>query len=283
MAILYTVLYACFIGFYNVFKKKAIQKSTDFVILVMFTSVCFLLAQIWLPFGVLVPLKFVAIFAVKGFLLSLSWYLTLKVLKNADLSLVSITNVLSVILSFSAGILLFNESVSGFQIVGSVLVVAGVTCINLTSRNSAMSVNLKQFSLLLICAVITAISTIIDKYTNTYLTTAQVQYWFLLFVFVFSLMFFGFECLKNKRFLIAKTDLKNWWIYLVGICLFVGDIFLFLAYHVPNSTMITISILSKLKIVITVLLGIIVFKEKNIFKKLMFSLLVIAGAVLISI
>ena len=47
--------------------------------------------------------------------------------------------------------------------------------------------------------------------------------------------------------------------------------------------MITISILSKLKIVITVLAGIIIFKEKNITKKLILTSLVVAGAILISI
>ena len=283
MEILFTVLYATFIGFYNIFKKLALRKSSETTILVLFTSVSFLLSLIWIPTGIAIPFNFVLIFALKGFLLALSWFIILKVLKSADLSIVTVTNVLSAVLSFALGIILFKESAGVLQIIGSAIIVLGVAGINLANRNSKGQTTTLQLCLLLISALITTSSNIIDKYTTSHLTPYQVQFWFLLFVFIFSWVFFGIECIKSKKFLIGKQDLSNFWIYFVGLFLFVGDFLLFQAYNVPNSQMITISILSKLKIVVTILAGIFIFKEKNILKKLLFALLVIAGAIMISV
>lgn len=47
--------------------------------------------------------------------------------------------------------------------------------------------------------------------------------------------------------------------------------------------MIIISVISKFKVVVTVLAGIIIFKEENVLKKILISLLVFVGVVLISI
>jgi drug/metabolite transporter (DMT)-like permease len=283
MEILFTVLYAGLIGFYNIFKKLAVKKTNESAILVLFTSVSFILSLMWLPFDMKIPIKFILIFALKGLLLSVSWFIVLKVLKTADISIVTITNVLSAVLSFILGIIIFNEHAGLAQIIGSALIILGVALINLTNKNSSGQITFLQLLLLLISALITTSSNVIDKYTTTHLSSFQVQFWFLLFVCLFSWVFFTFECFKQKQFLIKKDDLKNVWIYLVGLFLFVGDFMLFKAYAVPNSKMITISILSKLKVVVSVFLGAMIFKEKNLIKKVLFSLIVILGAILISV
>ncbi len=283
MEILLTLIYAGIIGFYNIFKKLSVGKSKEYTILVLFTSVAFLLSFIWIPFGLYIPIKFVLILALKGFLLALSWVLGLKVLKSADISVATVTSVLSAVISFVLGIILFNESAGCLQIIGSTVLIFGVAAINLCNKESKGKITKLLFALLMISAMITTISHVIDKYTTTYLTGYQVQFWGLLFMCAFSWMFFGFECVKNKQFLISKTDLKNVWPYLVGIFLFVGDFFLFWAYKVPGSQMITISILSKLKIVVTVMIGGLIFKERNMLKKLVWVLVVLSGAVMISL
>lgn len=283
MEILFTLLYATLIGFYNIFKKCAVKKSNESTILVLFTSVSFLLSLMWIPFGMKIPTKFILIFALKGFLLAFSWFIILKVLKTADLSIVTVTNIISAVLSFVLGIVLFNETAGIWQIIGSIIIVLGVALINLTNRSSKGQITMLQLSLLLVSALITTSSNVIDKYTTNHLNSFQVQFWFLMFVCLFSWIFYLIECIRNKKFLMQKSDLKNYWIYLVGIFLFIGDFMLFRAYAVPNSQMLTISILSKMKVIVTVWLGTFIFKEKNILKKLLLSSLVILGAILISV
>ena len=281
--ILFAILYATLIGFYNLFKKKATKNSTESVILVMFTAVCFVLAQIWIPFGVAIPASFIWVFALKGFLLSFSWFCLLKVLKTADMSLVSLTTVVSSVITFLIGVLYFDESMTWIQIVGSIVIVSGAVLINFVNKKEHAKTNIKQVLMLLASTLITSISNVIDKTTTDSLESYQVQYWFLLFVFIFSCMFFMIECFKNKRFLIEKSDLKNFWIYLVGLFLFLGDMFLFLSYKSPDSQMIIISVISKFKMVVSVLLGLIFFKEDNWIKKLLICFMIFAGILMVSL
>ncbi|MBP3345108.1 MAG: DMT family transporter [Clostridia bacterium] len=283
MEVFYTLLYAFLIGFYNVFKKFSLRKSGESVVLILFTTTAFLLSLIWIPFGVSIPLKFIPIFALKGFLLALSWYLVLKVLKDVDISVVTVTNLLSAVLSFVLAIIIFNEKAGVWQIVGSAIVLLGVAGINLINRKGSGKTTPLQLIMLIISALITTSSNIIDKYTTTYLNSFQVQFWFLLFAAAFSWIFFSIDCIKQKQFLIKKTDLKNYWIYIVGFLLFIGDFMLFKAYAVPGSQMLTISVLAKFKNIVGILAGIIIFKEKQVWKKILLSLLVVAGVILISV
>jgi transporter family protein len=283
MEILFTILYALFIGFYNVFKKQSIKKNNEYTVLVLFTTVAFLCSLIWIPFGIAIPVKFIFIFALKGLLLALSWLLILRVLKEVDLSLVSIMNVISSVMSFILGIVLFDETASVLQIIGSIVIVLCVAGINLLNKDKKGKISLTHISLLILSAGITTVSNVIDKYTTIHLSSFQVQFWFLLFVCFFSWIFYLILRFKDRSLTLTKDDLKNYWIYLIGIFLFVGDFWLFQAYKVPGSQMITISILSKLKIVVSILAGIIIFKEKNIIKKLILTILVVIGAILISI
>ena len=284
MDIILTLFYATFIGFYNIFKKLATMKSKESTILVIYTTTTFILTLLWLPFGLSIPASFIPIFALKGFLLATSWFLVLRVLKTADLSLVMITGVLSSVLSFILGITIFHETTNALQIIGSTIIVLGVAIINFINGNrEKKETKLIHFVVLFLSALISSTSNVIDKYTTTHLTPFQTQFWFAMFVALFSWIYFGIECVKSKEFLIKKEDLKNWRIYPIGILLFIGDVILFFAYKVPGSKMITISILLQLKVVISIIVGAFIFKEEKLFTKISVSLFVIAGAILIAL
>lgn len=283
MEILFTVLYAVFIGFYNIFKKLSLQKSDGLVTLVFLTSTAFACSLIWVPFGVAVPFDLLLILGLKGLLLAISWFFILKILRTVDLTVVTATDILSVVLSFVLGIIIFGESVTWLQTIGAVVILINIAAINLCNRNGKGSANKLQILGLIFSALVTATTCVIDKFTTTYLTPYQVQFWFLFFICVFSWVFFIIHYLRKKSFLIQKKDFANFWNYLIGIFLFLGDFFLFQAYKVPGSKMILISVLSKLKVIIAMLGGILIFKERKVAKKIFFSLLVVAGTILISI
>ena len=283
MYIVYVLLYALLIGIYSVFKKLSRNNSASAVVLAIFSSVYFLLSLLLIPNGVGVSLQSLFPIAIKGFLIAISWYLTLCVIKNADLSLVTATNVLSTIITFIVGFLIFNESMSIWQIVGSIVIVSGVVLINYLSKSSGSKNSFKIFLLLLVVAIISATSSGIDRYTTLSLSRSQVQFWFGFFVCLSSWIIFIFEKIRTKDISITKNDLKNIWIYLTGIFLFVGDFMLFLSYKQPNSQMIVISILSKLKIIVATIFGIAIFKERNVTKKILLMVLIILGAILVSV
>ena len=283
MYIYFALLYAFIIGFHEIFKKQARVKSNTSTILVMFTTITFLLALIWIPFGVAIPAEFIWIFALKGFLLSFSWFIILKIIKEADISIVTTLKLVSVVLTFALGLTIFGESASAMQFVGIFMILLGVTLMSFVNKKEKGKIKVIHIIFILISAIITTASEVIDKYTTTYLTNFQVQFWFLFFTFIFSWIFFAFDCIKSKEFLIKKEDFKNYWIYLVGVSLFVGDLMLFLAYTSTGSQMIIITILAKIKILVTVLCGILIFKEKRILPKILLTLLILLGAIFVAV
>ena len=277
------MLYAVIIGFHEVFKKQARNKSHSSSILVIFTTVAFLLSLLWIPTGITIPLKYVLILALKGLIISFSWFIIIKILKEVDISLVTTLKLTSVIMTYIIGFTVFKESINPTQAIGIILVLTGVTLIQLVNKKEKGKTKLFYIFIILIAAVNASLSEIIDRYTTIHLTNFQVQFWFLLFACIFSWIFFIFECIRKKEFLIKAHDLKNFWVYLIGIFLFFGDFFLFLAYTTPGSQMVIITILSKLKILIAVFAGIIVFKEKNILKKILLTIMVVTGVLLIAL
>lgn len=281
--IVFALLYAVFNGFFDVLKKKSIQKSSELSTLVIFTGVSFLCSLVWIPFDVGISSDKIWLFVLKGFLLTINWFVLLRILKDADVSIVSLTTVVSSVITFIVGIVGFGERASVIQYIGAGLVILGAILINLINKKENGKINVKLIILLLISAIIGAVSAVIDKFTTQTLSAYQVQFWFLLFVFLFSCIFFAIECAKNKRFLLQKSDFKNYWIYIVGIALFLGDFFLFLSYTMTGSKMIIITTLSKFKVVVAVLLGIFLFKEKSVLKKILISLLVFVGVLLVSL
>lgn len=281
--IIFALLYAIINGIFDVAKKKTTQNSSELSTLVIFTGISFLCSLIWIPLGVGIAFDKIWLFVLKGFLLTLNWFVLLRILKNTDISLVSLTTVVSSVITFIVGILGFGETASFIQYIGVILIVIGAVLINFTNKSEKGEKNIKLVVLLFMSAIISSVSAIIDKFSTQTLSAYQVQFWFLLFVFVFSCIFFAIECVKNKRILLKKSDFKNLWIYVVGITLFLGDLFLFLSYKMPGSKMIIITSLSKFKVVVAVLLGIALFKEKNVLKKILISLLVFAGVILVSL
>lgn len=281
--IVFALLYSVFNSFFDALKKKAVHKSSELSTLVIFTGVSFLCSLVWIPFGIGISGDKIWLFVLKGLLLTINWFVLLRVLKDADVSLVALTTVVSAVITFAVGIIGFGETATVIQYIGAGLTILGAVLINLTGKKENGKVNVKTIILLMISAIIGAVSAVIDKYTTQTLSAYQVQFWFLLFVFVFSCIFFAVECVKEKKFLIQKSDFKNYWIYIVGIALFLGDFFLFLSYTMTGSKMIIITTISKFKVVISVLIGILLYKEKNVVKKLLISLLVFAGILLVSL
>lgn len=283
MYIFLSFVYAIFIGIYNIFKKLAREKSKSSVILVIFTTICFLLSLLWIPQGIAIPSNMIWIFILKGFIASLNWYIVLRIMKHSNLSLVIAMDMLSTVLTFVFGISVFGESINPMQIVGSVIIVVGVALINLLNKKESGKTNVAYVLLLLLAAFISTGCGVIDKYTTMHLTNFQVQFWFLLFACVFSWIYFAIDSIKEKQFLLRKEDFKNYWIYPIALCLFLGDFMLFMAYKQPGSQMIIISIISKLKILVAIFAGIFIFKEKNVVKKILLTLLIVLGAIFVAV
>ena len=77
-----------------------------------------------------------------------------------------------------------------------------------------------------------------------------------------------------------KSMNKNYWILIAALSLVFGDKFLFIANEISDSKVTVMTLIKQLSVVEVIVLGKILFNEKNIIKKLLCSLLVIFGILL---
>jgi len=73
---------------------------------------------------------------------------------------------------------------------------------------------------------------------------------------------------------------KNYWILLSSIFLVLGDKLLFIANNIPDSKVTIMTVVKQVSTIEIIILGKLMFKEKNITKKILCSLLVILGIIL---
>ena len=111
------------------------------------------------------------------------------------------------------------------------------------------------------------------------MTSAQVQFWFMLFLTVFYFIFLIASQGKNIN---VKAVVKNKYLWILSIIFVIGDRALFMANANPESKVTLMTLIKQSTVFVTVLLGKLVFKEKNIRYKLLCAFIVISG-ILISL
>ncbi len=140
-----------------------------------------------------------------------------------------------------------------------------------------------------ISAFLNAVSGTMDKWimTNTDISEGHLQFWYMLFLVAFYLLFILVNILLNstrssdKKFIFhLKSALKNYWIWILAIIFVIGDRCLFIANNDKNSTATVMTLLKQSSCIVTILAGKIIFHEKNIVHKLFCATTITAGIVI---
>lgn len=283
MYIIFTLIYALFSGWFDICKKTTNKKSNALASMALFSTGAFLFSLIWIPslnnFSPILILTLIF----KGLICAINFYIIIKLLKSMNISGLVLTVIISTILTFLGSIFIFQEQATLIQYIGCFIIIICSIVMTLLNKNDAGKLNFKRIIFLILSAIISTLCAFIDKYTTTYMPASNVQFWFLLSLCFFSWIFIVFTSIKVKTFIVDKKDFKNLSIYLSALFLFLGDIALFTAYSFPNTQLILISSLSKMKTIFTILFGVFIFKETHKLPKILITILAILGVVLISL
>ncbi len=275
--ILLTLLYGVFKGFFECSKKKSAEKSSIFEVLGFFSLYSFLLAACINKNVFDISLIPLLIILLKSTVCIIAWIISLNILKKIEVSLYGVVNVSRVIFSILLGIVFLGEKITLLTSIGILIVIVGLVLMNITSKKGTKKENsLKYILLLLISCFLNSIASIIDKGIMNYVNPDQLQFWFLFF----SAVIYWIIILIRKEKINFKNIKKNYWIFLTAVFLVVGDKFLFIANQVPESKVTIMTVLKQISTIEIILLGKLFFKEKNIFKKILCSLIVIIGIIL---
>ena len=275
--IIFAMLYAVFSGIYNCTKKKAIEKNTVYEVLAVFSTIAFLLVATITRDAFDIDFKYLSIIFVKSLIITFSWILSLKAIKKMSVSIYSLINLSKILFTIMLSVLFLKEKLTLTLILGVIIVIIGLFLVNkISNQSGSKEASLKSIILLLIACFFSGVSSMIDKKILVHINSGQLQFWFLFFLSVL----YWIVLLTRKQKINTKALYKNYWILTSAVVLIIGDRFLFIATEMPESKMSLITIINQLSAIETIILGRIIFKEKNIIKKLLCSILIILGVVL---
>jgi len=123
-----------------------------------------------------------------------------------------------------------------------------------------------------------AISGMIDKILLKEINVVQAQFWFNAFSAIFFTL--AYLLFDNKSKLINNF---SFYIPILSILLVCSDRIYFTAMKIPESQLSIVSPLRKISIIVSVILGGMIFKEKNILQKTFAVVVLIVGMVILFI
>lgn len=215
---------------------------------------------------------------IKSFVVFTAWILGFKGLKKIPVSVYGVLDMSRVIFSTLLGVLFLHESLTVKGVVSLILVAMGLYFANQKKNAENEEYKQKYVWYIFLSCFLNAISGTLDKYimSTGEITSSALQFWFMLLTSIFYL---GYILIKKEK-LELKKAFTNPWIYLLSFSLILGDRLLFIANSYPDSKVTIMTLLKQSSAVVTILLGKLIYHEKNIAKKLVCALIIISGIVL---
>ena len=279
--VLLVLAYGLIKGIREVLKKKALEKSSLIEVLFLYTFLSFLIVTPEVRNAGGVPGKLMIMIVVKSFAIFLAWLCGFKAISNMPVSLYGVIDLSRVIFSTVLGIVLVHETVTASGWIGFVLVIAGLMMLKLRKgSDNSKEVEGKFVILSLISCALNGFSGVLDKIimsTND-INDGQLQFWYMLFLVFFYLIYI----VLTKQQIRWKSALKNYWIWILAIAFVIADRCLFIANGIEGSRVTVMTLIKQSSVIVTILLGKLIFKEKNIGYKLICALVVLSG-ILISV
>lgn len=271
--ILFIIIYGILKGTRDGMKKFALRKSSSNEILFFYTLIGFILTIPFSQDAFLLDAKYIIFIFIKSGVVCTAWLFSIWALKRMSVSLYGIMDTSRMVFSTMLGVFVLGEDFTLPKAIGVLLVITGLILVNL--RGSA---NTKGASFVVIIASIlncffNAVSGTMDKVLMRYMSSSQLQFWFMLF----SSLIYGVILLIRKEKVSVKCIKTNYWIPIMSASLIIGDRLLFIANASPQSEVTLMTVIKQSSVIVSVLMGYLIFKEKHILYKLFCAAIVLSG------
>ncbi len=284
------LIYGIFKGLREGLKKKAMETNSIVEVLFFYTLFAFLMT---IPMSISadlfgVSLKYHLVLIVKSGIIFAAWLCALNSIKRLPLSVYSVMDMGRIISAILLGVILLDEKLGVFQILGICLVIIGITLVNLkTKRGVDEKASKRVIILVAISGLLNSISSVMDKWLlskepNRFLfgdetiESAQLQFWYMLYL----VSFYGVYILIKREKINVVKCVKCPWIWTLSLLFVVADKCLFIANSDPNSTVVVMTLVKQSSVLVTIGMGWLIYKEKNILWRIACAVLVIGGIML---
>lgn len=273
------LLYSVFRGIREGIKKKALKLNSTFEVLFLYTFISFIMVipqsigvgNIGFEYMFYVFLKSLCVFS--------AWICNFSAIKKLPVSFSGVMDTSGMLFSAMLSVLVLGETISGNQGFGMALVILGLILLNIKkspSPGNGDSMSIKYIILCLMGSLFNATSGTMDKFLMKHLTSNELQFYFMLYL----TLFYGLYLVITKTKISLKTLKSNPYILIMSILFVIGDKALFEANSHPSSSVVTMTVIKRSTVFVSILVGKLMFKEKHILYRLLCATIVITGIVI---
>lgn len=294
--LLFAFLSAALLGFYDVFKKQALQNNA--VIPVLFLNTLFS-SFIFLPFIVLSSTTFLLndtpfyvasvgwethrYILLKSVIVLSSWVFGYFGMKHLPLTIVGPINATRPVLVLMGAMLIFGERLNLLQWVGVLLAIASFFLLTRSGKREGIDFKHNRWIYaIVLAALLGACSGLYDKYLmasveagGVGLDRMAVQSWYNLYQCVMMGMVLLLVWFPSRK---HTTPFRpHWAILCISVFLSAADFVYFYALSQPGAMVSVVSMVRRGSVIVSFMFGALLFREKNLKNKAIDLLLVLLG------
>lgn len=268
---------ACLLGVYDVAKKQALKRNGVLWILLGATAITTLLMSPFLTAGS--PKDHLMLMA-KACLVTISWVSGLAALNHLPITTASTIKATRPMIVVLFSIILFGERLNIWQWCGVAMVLVSMFMLSRSSKKEGVSFATNRGIAYMVISVVSgAASALYDKYVISLLEPLFVQSWTNLYITILLGLIILFKWLTDKKGF--QGFHWDWMILLIAVLITISDCIYFFAIKQEGSLLSVISLIRRCSVIITFVLGAIIFKENNIRSKAAALGVLMAGIVLL--
>jgi transporter family protein len=216
----------------------------------------------------------------KSALVASSWILAYFAFKHLPITIASPIRASGPLWTLTGALLIFGEKMNFLQWTGVVLTIGFYYLFSLAGKKEGINFRENKWVLYIVLATILgSISALYDKYLVLKIGRMAVQAWYAQYLVLVMLPVLMVSWLNGQSSFFPKR--WAWTIPLIGITLSVADFLYFYAIAVPGALIAVISTLRRSSVLVSFLGGAMLFRDKNVKRKLLILLGILAGIVLI--
>lgn len=268
-------LYGILKGVRDIIKKKALEKNTAMEVLFFYTLISFAFVIPEVKNAVNMDYHYIGFIMIKSVIIFIAWICSFRAIKKLPIGLYGIMDMSRVIFATALGVGVLGEVMTGHKITGMLLVLAGLLFVNLGKKGNEDKAKPLYIALVLVSCLGNAVSELLDKMLMQHMNSGQLQFWYMFFLVI---LYLGYLLITRTK-IQWRALCRNYWILILSVLFVIGDKALFIACSKQDSTVVAMTLIKQCSVLITIIGGRIVFKEKRTAYKLICAAIIIAGIV----
>ena len=285
MWLAFALLSAAVLGFYDVCKKHSLRDNAVIPILFLNTLFC---SIIFLPFAFKTPFggwEMQRYILLKAFIVLSSWLLGYIGIKNLPITIIGPINATRPVMVLVGALLIFGERLNIWQWAGVVLAILSFFLLSRSGKKEGIDFKHNRWILCTVgAAVLGAISGLYDKYLMATegglgLPRLTVQCWYNFYQCIMMGIMLLLLWWPTRK---GSTPFRwRWSILFISIFLSIADYVYFYSLSLDGAMISVVSMVRRSSVLVSFILGALLFHEKNLRSKAIDLALVLLSMVLL--